>query len=261
MSRYEGLLAVVREMGSLVLAYSGGVDSTFLLKAVKDSGIPCLAVTACSETMAESELQSAEERAREIGVAHRVVRTHELENPAFVRNDRDRCFYCKDELFGLLKGIAEKEGLLWVADGSNADDLSDWRPGRKAAEKHGVRSPLVEVGFSKVEIRELSRQMGLVTWDKPASPCLSSRFPYGTEITRNGLRRVELAEAFIRALGFPELRVRSHGNLARVEVPRADLSRFLSDDLRDRVAGRLKELGFAYISLDLEGFRSGRLNE
>lgn len=259
--KFEKLISDLKGMQSVVLAYSGGVDSTFLLKAVLEAGIPHLAVTAFSETMPESEFRFAAEMARLAGAKHRVIRTGELDNPDFARNPRNRCFYCKDELFSRLSGIATAEGYRHIIDGSNKDDLSDWRPGREAAARHAVRSPLMEAALSKAEIRELSKSMGLPTWSKPASPCLSSRLPYGTMITREALKRIELSEEFLRGLGFEDLRVRSHNDMARIEVADKDMDRFFERDLRESVVERLKELGFKYVSIDLEGFRSGRLNE
>jgi uncharacterized protein len=211
--------------------------------------------------MPESELRCAKEMAEFIGARHEVIASGELDNPDFTANPRDRCFHCKDGLFSKLSKIALERGYRCVADGSNLDDLSDWRPGRKAAEKAGVRSPLVEAGLSKAEIRELSRTMGLPTWAKPASPCLSSRFPYGVEITRNALKRVETSEEFLRQLGFGELRVRSHGDTARLEVRADELDRLLDRELRVRIAEHLRALGFKHVAVDLEGFKSGSLNE
>lgn len=258
--KLEKLISVLRDMQSVVLAYSGGVDSAFLLKVVKDSGIPAIAVTASSETMPASELRAARELAESIGAKHKVIRTDELENPLFASNPADRCFYCKDELFSKLLQIAKTEGYNTVIDGSNSDDLADRRPGRQAALKHQVRSPLVEAGFSKDEIREHSKIMGLSTWAKPSSPCLSSRFPYGVAITVDALKRVEHAEEFLKSQGFGELRVRSNNDTARIEVGKGQIAMFSDKDLRETVVRRLKDLGFKYITLDLEGFRSGNLN-
>ena len=259
--KYRKLLSILRELESAVLAYSGGVDSTFLLKALKESGISALAVTAYSETMPAAELENAAALAKTINVMHRVIATDELSNPDFTRNPKDRCFYCKDELFSRLTAIARAEEYRFVIDGSNCDDLSDWRPGREAAAKHGVRSPLLEAGLSKDEIRALSKELGLPTWSKPASPCLSSRFPYGIRITRDALKRVEDAEAFIKGLGFGDLRVRSYNDMAKIEVAPAELPRLLDKEMRELVVQRIKALGFKYVSIDLEGFRSGKLNE
>lgn len=259
--KFDKLLSILKNMQSVAVAFSGGVDSTFLLKALKDSGIRCIAVTAFSETMPQRELDFAVQMARLIGAEHRVIESHELENPDFASNPRDRCFYCKDELFSRLSDIASAEGYEFVVDGSNSDDLEDWRPGRRAAAKHGIRSPLIEAGLSKKEIRDISRAMGLPTWSKTASPCLSSRFPYGTEITRDALKRVELGEDFLKSMGFAELRVRSHGDTARIEVPAWDIERLLGKDVREQAVRMLKGLGFKYVTVDLEGFRSGRLNE
>jgi uncharacterized protein len=259
--KYQRLLVLLKEMPSVVLAFSGGVDSTFLLKALKDSGTRTMAVIASSETMPERELRHAEQMASLICVPYRVIATAELDNLDFARNPANRCFYCKDELFLKLFRIADAEGYAIVVDGSNTDDLSDWRPGREAAIRHGVRSPLIETDFTKAEIRDVSKSLGLSTWSKPSAPCLSSRFPYGLEITREGLKRVEDAEEFLRGLGFFELRVRSHhGDLARIEVRATEIDQLLGLDLRVRIAQRFRELGFKHITVDIEGFRSGNLN-
>lgn len=258
--KYCLLLDRLRQSESAVLALSGGVDSSFLLKMMKTSEIRMLAVTAISETMPQRDQENCSALVREIGVDHLIIKTDELANESFVRNTTERCFFCKDGLFRALKRIARGKGFRFVFDGSNADDLHDYRPGRRAATLHGVRSPLAECGFSKKEIRDLSRELGLATWDRPSSPCLSSRFPYGRRITAEALRRVEKAEEFIRSLGVSEFRVRDHGDSARIEVGEEDMETLLSPPVRRRVAHELKSLGYQFVSLDMEGFRSGSMN-
>lgn len=256
--KLQRLVGILRGMESAVLALSGGVDSVLLLKAVELSGIRALAVTAGSETTPAGDLADARRMASAAGVPHRVIGTSELDDENFAENPPDRCFFCKEELFGRLAGIARAESYAWVIDGSNLDDASDHRPGRRAALERGVRSPLMEAGFTKADVREASRALGLSTWDKPASPCLSSRFPYGMRITKKGLERVAGAEEALRALGFAELRVRDHGETARVEVPPEDMERLFA--ARAAVVSRLRELGYEFVCLDLEGLESGRMN-
>jgi pyridinium-3,5-biscarboxylic acid mononucleotide sulfurtransferase len=260
--KYNKLLELLGKMDSVILAFSGGVDSAFLLKALKDSGVKTLAVTASSETMPAEDLNNARDMAAFIGVPFRTIVTCELDNPDFWRNPEDRCFHCKDELYSKLFGIARAEGYTSVLDGNNADDISDRRPGRKAGAAHGVKSPLIDAGFSKQEIRDLSKTLELPTWSRPAAPCLASRFPYGMPITKEGLRRVDEAESFLKGLGFTELRVRSHPNdLARIEVNRSDMERFSERGLKEKISARFKGLGFKYVTIDIDGFRSGSLNE
>jgi len=258
--KYSGLLALLRECKSAVLAFSGGVDSSFLLKAMKTAGMKILAVTAVSGTMPRRDKELCESFAAELDIDHRFVRTDELSNESFVSNTPERCFFCKDELFGKLKGIAEEGGFNYVFDGSNLDDLDDYRPGRRAAALHGVKSPLAELGISKSEIRALSKELGLKTWDRPSSPCLSSRFPYGRRITSDALIRVENAEEFIRGLGVSVVRVRDDGETARIEVNEEDMPLLLTPLSRHLIADRLRSLGYAFVSVDLEGYRSGKMN-
>ena len=258
--KFRRLLGLLAAEGTGLLAFSGGVDSSFLLKAMVMSGMKMLAVTAESETLPAGDLRSALDIATALGVDHRVIRSEELMSEAFASNRPDRCFHCKDGLFSNLRDIAEKESLGTVFDGSNADDLSDYRPGLAAARLHGVRSPLAECGFTKAEIREMSRRLGLQTWDRPSSPCLSSRFPYGRRITAEGLKRVAEAEGFLGSLGIRELRVRDHGDTARIEVREEDAGRVLEPGNRKKIVSKLRSLGYAFVALDLEGFRSGSLN-
>ena len=258
--KFSSLLSSLCSSGSAVLAYSGGVDSAFLLKAMKLSGLRFLAVTAFSETMPEKDFNAAVCFAKETGVDHLVIHTDGLLNEAFASNPPDRCFYCKEDLFRKLREIAAERGYSHVFDGTNADDLDDYRPGLKAAALYGVRSPLAESGFSKEDVRRMSRELGLSGWDRPSSPCLSSRFPYGRRITLSGLRQVEKAEEFLRGLGMRELRVRNHGEIARIEVSEKDMQFIMEPDNRIKIAEALKALGFSFVALDLEGYTSGNLN-
>jgi len=260
MQRYKRLLSILKSLDSAVVACSGGVDSTLLIKAAKDSNINALAVTGKSPTIPSVDLNEAIAMASEIGLPHRIIQTSEMQRREFRENNRERCFFCKDTLFGELKTLALKEGYQWVVEGSNLDDLKDYRPGLRARDLHGVRSPLIEAGLAKEDIREISRALGLKTWNRPASPCLSSRFPYGLPITEGELKMVEEAESFLSGLGFRGFRVRHHGELARIEVGAEDIERFFDPELRRKVVSHLRGLGYKYISLDLEGFKSGKLN-
>jgi uncharacterized protein len=258
--KFSEMITMLKTLGEAVLAFSGGVDSSFLLKAMKISGMRAAAVTAFSETMPQRELERAVTFAGETGIEHVVIRTEELSDEAFVNNSPDRCFFCKDALFRKLKEVAAEKHIGTIFDGSNADDTLDYRPGRRAAELHGVRSPLAECNFSKEEIRALSRELGLCTWDRPSSPCLSSRFPYGQRITPEALNRVEKAEDCVRGLGVREVRVRHHGDMARIEVPEGDIHLLLDPLNRRRIAEALRSLGYRFISLDLDGYRTGSMN-
>jgi uncharacterized protein len=260
--KWEHLKALLQDMGGAVLAYSGGVDSSLLLKAAFEVlGPRLIAVTAVSETYPARELPAAREFARSVGVLHRVLHTEELASEDFSRNAPDRCYHCKRELFEKLKGIAGDEGIPFVIEGSNTDDLSDYRPGRKAALEFGLRSPLVEAGFSKADVRECARRAGLPVWDKPSLACLSSRIPYGTRITAGILRTIEAAEDQLREMGFRQARVRHHGDIARIEVESAEFAGLLQESAAERIAKAFKELGFTYVCLDLEGYRTGSMNE
>ncbi|MEE8470499.1 MAG: ATP-dependent sacrificial sulfur transferase LarE [Dehalococcoidia bacterium] len=260
--RLQALRSIIKDMGSLLIAYSGGVDSTFLLKVSKDTvGDRVIAVTAKSLTYPGREYDEAQKRAREFGVRHLTIVSEELDIPEFSDNPPDRCYYCKRELFSKLSEIAVRERINYVADGSNLDDLGDFRPGMRAAEEAGIRSPLREAGLTKQDIRELSRDIGLSTWNKPSFACLASRFPYGDKIVPEGLHMVDEAEEYLHSLGFGQLRVRHHNNLARVEVPQEDVERFWEDGLRTTIVEKLKEIGYTYVTLDLQGYRSGSMNE
>jgi uncharacterized protein len=259
--KYDSLRAILNEMGSVLVAFSGGADSALVLKVAHEVlDTRAAGAIAVSETIPTDEVNDARALAEEIGVTLHTVFTEEMLNASFRANETDRCYYCKDELFTKLSPLADSLGLTWLAYGANMDDLGDHRPGSKAAAEWKVRAPLQEAGLSKPEIRALSRRLGLRTWNKPAMACLSSRIPHGTPIDVAAIRRIEEAERCLRHEGFTQLRVRSHDTIARLEVPLEDLPRLLEPELRARVTARLHELGYRFVTVDLDGFRSGSMN-
>ena len=257
----EKLLRSLAGLGRVIVAYSGGADSAYLAWAAHRAlGENAVAITADSASIPESHKRDAEAFAREVGFRHEFVETREFDNPDYVKNDKDRCFHCKDELFTVLEGVARERGFEWIVYGVNADDLGDYRPGQRAAKMHEAKAPLVEAGLTKAEIRALSREAGLSTWDRPAAACLSSRVPYGTPVTVETVKTVERGEEEIKALGFRQFRVRFHGELVRIEIAPEELERALTLEMARAFTAIFKPLGFHYVTVDLEGYRQGSLN-
>ncbi len=261
-AKFDALKKILRQYGSLLVAFSGGVDSSFLLKVAYDLlGEKVIAVTATSSTYPASEYQESLRIAKQIGARHITIQSEELDIEEFAKNPPERCYFCKKELFTKLASIARREGIQYIADGSNADDAYDYRPGMTAAAEFGVVTPLKEAGLTKDDIRQLSKSLGLSTWNKPSLACLSSRFPYGEKITGGKLEIVNEAETFLKSIGFSQVRVRHHETIARIEVPQSEIEKFYDDNLRKKIIQKLKQLGYTYITLDLEGYRSGSMNE
>jgi len=261
-SKQGTLQELLHGMGRVIVAYSGGADSAYLAWAAKQAlGDNAIAITADSASIPASHKRDAEAFARQFGIRHEYVETHEFENPDYIRNDPNRCFHCKDELFTVLEKVAAERGVAHIVYGVNKDDLGDYRPGQRAAKLHNVKAPLVDADLTKAEIRHLSHEAGLPTWDRPAAACLSSRIPYGTPVTIQNIRTVEIGEEEIKALGFRQFRTRFHGELVRIEIAPDELPRALSLEMTRKLTAIFKTLGYKYVTLDLEGYRQGSLNE
>ena len=261
-AKEERLREIFRELESVIVAYSGGVDSSYVAYVANaELGPRAVCITGQSASLPAFQSAEIDRVVEQFGFQHEVIRTDELENPNYRANNSDRCFFCKDELYTKLESVARGRGIETIVDGSTVDDLGDYRPGRRAAAQHAVRSPLIEVGLSKSEVRELSRRATLPTWDKPASPCLSSRIAYGTTVTIERLSKVDRGEEILREFGFREFRVRHHDQLVRLEISQSEMDRILRQDVFKELAARFRALGFKYVTLDLEGFRSGSMNE
>jgi len=260
-SKEDALFKILRSLGGVIVAYSGGTDSAYLAWAAHRAlGDAAIAVTADSASIPTSHKRDAEAFARECGFRHEYIETYEFDDPDYVKNDKDRCFHCKDELFVRLEAFAHTRGYAHIIYGVNKDDLGDYRPGQRAAKLHDVKAPLVEAALTKAEIRELSRRAALSTWDRPAAACLSSRVPYGTPVTLQTIKTIEDGEEAIRALGFRQFRVRFHGELVRIEIAKDELSKALTAETATAFSAIFKQLGFLYVTLDLEGYRQGSLN-
>jgi len=260
--KQQQLFSILRDMGQVIVAYSGGTDSAYLAWAASRAlGEKSVAITADSASIPESHKRDAIDFARQFGIRHELIPTHEFENPDYLKNDANRCFHCKDELFDRLEEVGKQRGIAHIVYGVNMDDLGDYRPGQNAAKMHQVSAPLVDAKLSKAEIRELSRQAGLPTWDRPAAACLSSRIPYGTPVTIENIKKVENGEEELKALGFRQFRVRFHGEIARIEIARDEMEKALSLEMAGKFTAVFKKLGFQYVTLDLEGYRQGSLNE
>jgi len=260
--KQQQLFSLLRDMGRVIVAYSGGTDSAYLAWAANRAlGDQSVAITADSASIPESHKRDAIDFARQFGIRHELIPTHEFENPDYLKNDASRCFHCKDELLDRLEEVGRERGSEHIVDGVNMDDLGDYRPGQNAAKIHQVKAPLVDAKLSKAEIRELSRVAGLPTWDRPAAACLSSRIPYGTPVTLENIKRVENGEEELKALGFRQFRVRFHGEIARIEIAPEEMEKALSVEMARKFTNIFKKLGFQYVTLDLEGYRQGSLNE
>jgi len=262
MSKQDSLIESLRRMGRVIVAYSGGADSAYLAWAAKQAlGDNAIAVTADSASIPESHKRDAEAFAKQFGIRHQYIETGEFDNPDYAKNGPDRCFHCKDELFAVLEKFGSERGIEHIVYGVNQDDLGDYRPGQRAAKLHQVEAPLVEAQLTKAEIRQLSKEAGLPTWDRPAAACLSSRIPYGTPVTIENVKQVEQGEEEMKALGFRQFRTRYHGEIVRIEVSPEELPKALTVEMSQALAKIFKALGYKYVTLDLEGYRQGSMNE